>query len=299
MKYTEQNYPLLRFLKWSAPLGMHPEMRRLRKQMEDSMRRNSRREFHPPFLDFAPAELTGPLEMDGPAFLIRRRISELWPELQSDFSEKVELMSRRFFEAFDRSYATFLSVDVFKSVEGDFRGTLIVPSGTAFCYSFTMKSPLLDTNGMLRYGINGYAMKLMPDGRTLVDFIGDGIVYDAESSRQMPQGDYEPTGIFDFIIVYHLFRKYAPIETMDAKSARPQSPQQPEVRTTLRDVRFLDATWYTTIVRSEGFGVRGHFRLQPCGTGRKDRKLIYINEFRKHGYVRKARLLTETDDQTT
>ena len=57
----------------------------------------------------------------------------------------------------------------------------------------------------------------------------------------------------------------------------------------------LDSTWLTTLVKSDSFKVRGHFRLQPCGPGLKDRKLIWIDEFKKGGYTRKAGLLKQRE----
>lgn len=48
----------------------------------------------------------------------------------------------------------------------------------------------------------------------------------------------------------------------------------------------FDSKWYTEISNDESFQVSGHFRLQPYGDG--TRRLIWINEFTKHGYHRKA-----------
>jgi hypothetical protein len=53
-------------------------------------------------------------------------------------------------------------------------------------------------------------------------------------------------------------------------------------------VTIINSRWNITSIRTEGFGVRGHFRLQPCGPGLQDTKMIFINPFEKHGYVRKA-----------
>jgi hypothetical protein len=65
------------------------------------------------------------------------------------------------------------------------------------------------------------------------------------------------------------------------------------VNNTDKSIRVLDSSWYTSLIRSEGFNVRGHFRLQPIGEGRKERKLIWINDFQKEGYVREAKKLKE------
>ena len=56
-----------------------------------------------------------------------------------------------------------------------------------------------------------------------------------------------------------------------------------------KDVIVVGAKWNTISVRTEGFKVSGFFRLQPCGEGRKDVKLIFVDSFLKHGYVRKYR----------
>ncbi len=58
-------------------------------------------------------------------------------------------------------------------------------------------------------------------------------------------------------------------------------------------VYVVDSSWNKLIIRTDGFAVMGHFRLQPCGINFSDRKLIWINAFEKHGYKRspKAKIL--------
>lgn len=52
-------------------------------------------------------------------------------------------------------------------------------------------------------------------------------------------------------------------------------------------ITFCDSLWKQRII-TEGFKVRGHFRLQPIGEGRCNLKLIWIEQFDKLGYNRKA-----------
>lgn len=59
--------------------------------------------------------------------------------------------------------------------------------------------------------------------------------------------------------------------------------------TTNNTVFVVDSSWNKLIIRTDGFAVRGHFRLQPCGDGMLDRKLIWINAFEKLGYTRRPR----------
>jgi hypothetical protein len=52
------------------------------------------------------------------------------------------------------------------------------------------------------------------------------------------------------------------------------------------NIKILDSTWFTTLIKKDSFNVRGHFRLQACGVDRQERKLIWISEFEKDGYTR-------------
>jgi hypothetical protein len=54
-------------------------------------------------------------------------------------------------------------------------------------------------------------------------------------------------------------------------------------------VTIVNSTWNITSIRTEGFAVSGHFRLQPCGPGLTETKLILIEPFEKNGYMRKAK----------
>jgi len=89
-----------------------------------------------------------------------------------------------------------------------------------------------------------------------------------------------------------LFIKYCPVETkVVAKGRKVSHAHEEYLNKTKLPIEILDSTWFTTIVRSEGFSVGGHFRLQPFGTGRMERRLIWIEGYEKKGYVRKAGVL--------
>jgi hypothetical protein len=53
------------------------------------------------------------------------------------------------------------------------------------------------------------------------------------------------------------------------------------------NITFCDSLWKQRI-NVDGFKVSGHFRLQPFGEGRQKLKLIWIEEYDKQGYNRKA-----------
>lgn len=54
------------------------------------------------------------------------------------------------------------------------------------------------------------------------------------------------------------------------------------------DVIRVDTFYDTSLKVINPFAVSGHFRNQPVGTGRCESKLIYIDEFMKTGYTRRA-----------
>jgi len=54
------------------------------------------------------------------------------------------------------------------------------------------------------------------------------------------------------------------------------------------EVVIVGSKWNTISIRVEGFRVGGHPRLQPCGRGRRSVKLIWIDTFEKHGYIRRS-----------
>lgn len=111
--------------------------------------------------------------------------------------------------------------------------------------------------------------------------------------------------VYGFLVVM-AFKKFASVELDVVKPlSRKKTALDPQgkgkvVNDTGIEVTLLDSTWFREIIRNEGFKVRGHFRLQPCKNdkGEWTHKLIYINEFEKHGYHRRAKMSIEKESIT-
>lgn len=89
------------------------------------------------------------------------------------------------------------------------------------------------------------------------------------------------------------FKKYASVEIIESK-ARTKTSQFgcKYLNETDLDIEYLDSKWFTSLVNSNGFKVGGHFRLQPKKKdGEWTKELIWINDFEKKGYNRKAKIL--------
>lgn len=98
-----------------------------------------------------------------------------------------------------------------------------------------------------------------------------------------------------------LFKKYASVELDIIEAGKKKEVKNVEREKVINemgiDVIMLDSSWFREIIRKEGFKVRGHFRLQPYKNekGEWTRKIIYIEEFEKHGYHRKAKISVDKE----
>jgi hypothetical protein len=102
--------------------------------------------------------------------------------------------------------------------------------------------------------------------------------------------------IFNCILMT-LFIKYADVQTkiLPAKKKIDEIDCK-YVNETKSRLVLLDSLWFTNLVKSDAFKVRGHFRLQPKKKeGQWTKELIWINEFQKDGYTRKAGILSQNE----
>ena len=94
----------------------------------------------------------------------------------------------------------------------------------------------------------------------------------------------------DMVLDYLCLRQWAEVQLKKvATTVKKDIKQGKNTRTVSEaglDYYQFDSKWYTEISNDKDFQVSGHFRLQPYGDG--SRRLIWINEFTKHGYHRKA-----------
>jgi len=331
-QYNENNLPILKYLRWRKPLKDHPEFLKARREVVRKKRNPTDFLTEPLF----PVLWPKTLPINDPECIFKANdavygLSRLWPEFAEAASSRIEALSKTFVKAMDSSYSAFLKAELFKELEDtDLQGTLIFPGGDVICYDFIMENPQ-EKDGRLTYLIEGNAIRLL-SGRHLVcdmfedtdqegnpagtaswhDFeklqwkipvpetkegtFGEMLENAGHEIRITDESNENVMGMFDLVLVYHLFKKYAPLEETLSLRERKDRDDFPEVKTNQK-VTYYDCSWYTTIVRNEGFSVRGHFRLQPCGKGKQNKKLIFIHEFQKHGYVRRARMLLEETRQ--
>lgn len=98
--------------------------------------------------------------------------------------------------------------------------------------------------------------------------------------------------VVNFLLFYH-FTEPTIKEVMGGTSTKKLILKDDRIiNDSPNSIEIIDENFFKTIIRTDGFGVNGHFRLQPVGKNKTNRKLIYIEPFQKNGYTRIAKSLS-------
>jgi len=211
-----------------------------------------------------------------------------------EFKKNIQYVTQPFYEAYHRSHSKIREI-VLKEKFHE-AGTLIIPwphhTQTIFYFISTngdeenwvykilyvmfTKTPKLDTPEL------GVFVTMNKEDMSFKDFIWKGFV---------DQGRDSGWFVAD-LILFKTFLRYAEPETKIVCGQKKEKHcGEKYVNETNRKVEILDSTYFTTISRTEGFGVSGHFRWQPYGPGMSNKRLQWIADYEKHGYTRKAKIL--------
>jgi hypothetical protein len=172
-----------------------------------------------------------------------------------------------------------------------------------------------DENICLMSGHQATCMKIRNDTNAkiiscdIVDFWGNSIIFFGSFEVDYSVGPKPIRNIYGWnseniknaeyhffnCILITLFIKYAEVQIkVLPANQRVKGIECKYINDTRSVVKILDSTWFTVLVKSDAFKVRGHFRLQPKKkNGVWTKELIWINEFQKEGYTRKAGKLNE------
>lgn len=98
---------------------------------------------------------------------------------------------------------------------------------------------------------------------------------------------FEDKLFLDFIR-YLIFLEFSELEVVTLKPNQKKGTKKEGkyINESKSDITIVDSTWNKLLIRAGEFSVRGHLRLQPVGVGRLGRRLIFVDEFQKSGYVR-------------
>lgn len=168
-------------------------------------------------------------------------------------------------------------------------GTIIGFNGLQYCYNIIANEGEDDWQYVFYAFYNNELRAFYAeDGKKAYGYTYEGYSSAADLERARM--------ILGHLILILNFLKYADTQTKIAEPGRPifEGVNCLYNNKSKTPIQIIDSTWLTTLVKSDAFKVRGHFRLQPHGHGLKDRKLIWINEFQKEGYTREAKILHQS-----
>jgi len=226
-----------------------------------------------------------------------------FPHLKPLFRKSIQYLCRPFFEAYQNAKEKLLHVVGKEPLRRC--GTFIYPTFNEETLT-TFYDLKTEHNGqeIIANGVVAIFANIPNNSLPQLIFycrITDNNTITSAPYRMLEDGFTADATINDTLALI-LFLKYCPLETKTiAKGKKVSHSNEEYLNKTQLPIEILDSTWFTTIVRSEGFTVGGHFRMQPIGPGGLERKLIWINSYEKKGYVRKAGVLRageNSDEQT-
>lgn len=218
-------------------------------------------------------------------------------EMKNNCRKPVEI-SKSFFNVMEKSEDVFTPFhnDILEECEGEY-GVVRAPyleKGSILLYAVENKKLAVWVVINCKYGDKYYFMptayiSVFPRDDT--KGIGHQLVIDYlqinDNWGEIPYGLY--THAFT-ILTYLCLRKWAKVEIKEVSTLVKKEVKKNKKSIIIAENGLsyftFDSKWYTEICNNNDFNVSGHFRLQPYGDG--SRRLIYINEFVKHGYHRKA-----------
>jgi len=228
---------------------------------------------------------------------VRNFIDDEFVNLRPLFLKKVQYITDPFFKAFTKGRSKL--EDILTDVSFDQSGTYVIPvkEGTNNTVFYNLKAERAKSDWKLNGTIMYFAKsKKMPEPYLFV-FIhiqdNKSIVY---LQDQMWKENRSPTDFISPILYMILFTQYCEVETKIVPAGRNDVHlKEKYVNETKRAIEILDSTWFTTIIKTDGFWVGkkdgGILRWQHYGPGRTMKKIVFIYPFEKQGYVRKAKVI--------
>lgn len=228
-----------------------------------------------------------------------KKFVETWKNYREDFNKKIYAISPAFIEAKEKAEDKLLGIlqDIMINDISDFevKGTFLI-NNFVYMISYTtvqgsqdieLSFFAFDKNGVpLFYYHDSANQKIHQEGWISQAY---GEIKSKEYAQKLIQ-----LHLLNIVFV-SMFASYAQVETKELlPKIKIKDSTGKYLNETSKNITYLDSKWFTTLVKSEGFLVRGHFRLQPK---KKDgvwtKELIWIDSFEKEGYTAPAKKLSQ------
>jgi hypothetical protein len=227
--------------------------------------------------------------------MLVRETVEAFRNYGHHFRKNVQYITKPFYEVFLDGAAKLVPILLEENL-GEGAGTFIYNRGYGTVTAFYYYRHSAD-----RQTIDVTIMEFITSekGTTLESCIQilDGKMITALSDRQNSAGATHTFKV-STIIGLVAFLKYCDIETKQLKPKEKYRQQDCRYfNETKSMIEVVDCTWFTNLVRSEGFPVKAHFHWywinDPQNPGQKKRKLNFLDTYKKEGYLKKAKALNQ------
>jgi hypothetical protein len=245
---------------------------------------------HPIFQKFDTGKLgvIGVYKEDEASFKkLQPLIKETWEKYCLHFKTGVRMFSLPFYEAYRSANAKLMTIEILSETESC-SGSFFIDK-TTYCFYLKNFTGPDEMDFVLFEFYDGILTTFIEAVNGEDIFITRKALPEKFNGLEVRNTAYGRAGkVFGLIN----FLKYADVEVKHLPAGQKvQDINCKYVNDTGIKVDIIDSKWFTTLVKSDAFKVRGHFRLQACGEGLKERKLIWINDFQKDGYTAPARKL--------
>lgn len=219
-----------------------------------------------------------------------------WKFYCAEFQKEINVISKPFSDATNKAYPKLLDLygDIVKNDTSDFdvSGTYII-GDFVFMLFYEVKKGTEDHEvAFFMFDKKGIPLAMLVDSAKYKVHQNGWISNCFEVPRNQRNIEEFLYSKIVGVIMFRMFKTFAEVETKFLKpKSRVKDIACKYVNDTDLKLNYLDSKWFTNLVKSEGFTVRGHFRLQPKKVnGEWTRELIWISDFQKSGYTAPARI---------
>ena len=213
------------------------------------------------------------------------------------FSQRIQYISRPFYNALEKNKEKILAMLKHEPIKRSGTFIMYFPNDLTLTIFYDLETKCTEKeyteNGRIIY----FSKQKIHPYPYLLSYTHIDENY-ATTFRRTKEKDQDQTGRVNLntVLGLILFIKYCEVETKLIPPGKETTHRlQRYVNHTKVPIEILDATWFTTLVRSGAFTVGndtgGFFRWQAVGTERSERKLIWVSPYQKQGYTRKAKVL--------
>lgn len=225
--------------------------------------------------------LVNPDDMD---LLNNMKVANTWKKYSQKFSN-IKIITKPFHDAVQLSIGKILQSDLYGMKYAD-SGTFLFKGDdgwiNGYCYDFEIENGVF--SDLVFYYFQDDCLVEYVNQNENIHYVTDTVLNDCINPLDRINMD------ISYFMDYYLFIKYAEIETKYLKANQKiRDVTCKYINDTSMNIKILDSTWFTNLVKSDAFKVRGHFRLQPKKKeGEWTKELIWINDFQKEGYTKRA-----------